>query len=572
MRLVFDEILLSSPIEGRARRVRFHPKMTLIRGRNGTGKSSLLKALMQTFGASPAKTSRAWNAAGVRSLVRFRSDDEEYALLRTGDRYSLFREPEGALIDRFDSVGKGLALELAKIFNFHLQLPSQRGEVEQLPPAFYFLPYYMDQDSSWTNSWSGFSNLNQFPRWRKGVVEFHAGIRGNDYYEAQGRKFAASSEHSRAASKHSYLEEVYRDLAAKYEAARFELDLPKYEEEIRQLLAKCEVLRRSQEKFKSALVNLSNRKANLEAWIQIAKAVRREVNSDFEFSVQEVGEHVECPTCGAEYENSFREQFSIALDARECTDLVLQFSEELLDLEQKIREKSSGVERTESEIVEIQRILGHREGEIALADLIEQEGRRELKEAMGEGLQKLRERIRSLEKDIEAAKMAMKAASSPELRKVVEEYYSNLMTRACYRLGADCDDTARRSVTATIKSTGSQAPRTLFAYQTALMGVVEKFSTCVLAPLVVDTPRQQDQDRANYRSMLESFRDEISGAQQKILAVVDTDGFQFEGVEVLLDEKNRLLTEREFEDVTAELERYVAIAALGPRGDSLALS
>ncbi len=563
MRLIFDEILIASVNEKRARRVRFHPSMTLIRGRNGTGKSTLLKNLMLAFGACPPKLSKTWTTAGVRTLVRFRCGDGAYALLRVADRYSLFEEPSGKLIENFDSISKGLAARLAGLLRFHLHLPSQSGNVEQLPPAFYFLPYYMDQDASWTNSWAGFMNLGQFPRWRGSVIEYHAGIRGNDFYEAQGRKVAAAAELGRAVSKHSYLEEVYRDLASKYEKARFQIDIDLYESEIRDLLTKCEDLRKKQEKFKNTLVSLRNRKSNLEARVDIAKAARREADRDFAFASSVLQEHVDCPVCGAGYENSFRDQFSIALDSRECADLVIEYSLEVLELEKEIRAKASKVESTESEIAEIQRLLGHREGEIALADLIRQEGRRELKEAMGESLQALRISIRNLEKDIDEAKAAMKQATSPELRRSVEEHFGRLIARTTQLLSTRWDEGTKVSVTASMKAGGSEAPRVLLAYQVALMGVVDRFTSCAKAPLVVDTPKQQDQDPANYEAMLRVIRDEIPPGQQRILAVVDTDGFQFSGSEVTLDEKNHLLSGREYSEVALGLERYLSQGALG---------
>jgi recombinational DNA repair ATPase RecF len=51
-RLVFRELKLISYKEERARRVAFHPRRTAIIGDNDTGKSSILKSLYRTLGAT----------------------------------------------------------------------------------------------------------------------------------------------------------------------------------------------------------------------------------------------------------------------------------------------------------------------------------------------------------------------------------------------------------------------------------------------------------------------------------------------------------------------------------------
>ena len=52
-RLIFKEIKILSRNEKRARIIKFHPKMNLIKGENHVGKSSLIKSIYYTLGAAP---------------------------------------------------------------------------------------------------------------------------------------------------------------------------------------------------------------------------------------------------------------------------------------------------------------------------------------------------------------------------------------------------------------------------------------------------------------------------------------------------------------------------------------
>ncbi|KIZ32710.1 hypothetical protein OO18_29515, partial [Raoultella ornithinolytica] len=56
---------------------------------------------------------------------------------------------------------------------------------------------------------------------------------------------------------------------------------------------------------------------------------------------------------------------------------------------------------------------------------------------------------------------------------------------------------------ARISETGSDLPRTILAYFLAILNTVNQFSTSFFAPVVIDSPNQQDQDVKNVRSMID---------------------------------------------------------------------
>jgi hypothetical protein len=118
-------------------------------------------------------------------------------------------------------------------------------------------------------------------------------------------------------------------------------------------------------------------------------------------------------------------------------------------------------------------------------------------------------------------------------------------------------DAAVKKLDAPLKDTGSELPRALLAYQIAFLHVIEKFGTSARAPLVIDSPNQQDQDPKHIVKMLEFIRDERPPQTQMILGLVDTAGISFGGTEIMLDRKHSLLREEDFAHVGPEVQGFI---------------
>ena len=59
-----------------------------------------------------------------------------------------------------------IAPKLAEVFDFYVYLSEKNDEkrVVQAPPAFTFMPYYIDQDNGWTELYNSFERMNQFSK------------------------------------------------------------------------------------------------------------------------------------------------------------------------------------------------------------------------------------------------------------------------------------------------------------------------------------------------------------------------------------------------------------------------
>jgi hypothetical protein len=554
----FNELLLLSNVEAKARRISLHPKGTVFSGENETGKSSALKALFRTFGANPEGESPRWKLASVRSVVRFEVDGERYSFLRYGDQLAAF-DSKNRLIKAFASVTKEVAPFLSKLFGFRLQLPNRQHEFVDLPPAYLFLPFYMDQDGSWSQPWSAFTALTQFARWKDGVIEYHAGIRGRAYYEAQAEKLGAEVDRDKATARKEGLESVYKDLSKEFQAAQFDVDYSAYQGEVEALLSECEKLRKREERFKVELTQLRNQQDSLKTQLAITEHARNESDKDYEFA-SAIHDEIGCPTCGAVYDNSFKQRFLLAVDEDTCTELALHLKQEIEVVGRQLEAivRASGAVATERD--EIEKLLAKREGELELRDLIRQDGRKELKRAMNTALGSLEAEASEQVVKASAAGERMKKLDSPKRRKEVNEFYASKMTAFAHELEiGTLPHSVMRKIDVPPRSTGSEGARVLLAYKVAFLWVMKEFGDCSGFPFVVDSPKQQEQDARHSRKILEFLKNRLPEQTQLVLGVVDPENVRFPGKHIALEQKLSLLRSEEFESVSGEVKELVDV-------------
>ncbi len=140
-RFALKELLLISLKEKRAKKIAFHPRVTLLKGVNSTGKSSLIKSIYGSLGADAGKVHPNWTAANVSSLVTIEVGSKVTRILRSDRQFAVFAE-DGTLFKTFNGITHGIGPFLSKLLNFRLQLLSQDNELLVPPPAYMFLPFY----------------------------------------------------------------------------------------------------------------------------------------------------------------------------------------------------------------------------------------------------------------------------------------------------------------------------------------------------------------------------------------------------------------------------------------------
>lgn len=552
-RLFFDKLIMASQTEKSARRVQFHPRMTVIKGENDTGKSSLIKTLYYTLGAEPPHIHPTWKTLNVISALSFRIDEDRYRILRTGNRFTLFGRND-ELIGIFNSVTKELAPRFSELFEFRLRLKARNDEAAQASPAFLFLPFYLDQDSSWSENWSSFERLRQFGSYRADLVAYHAGIRPNEFFDAKAQLSSKNSEVESLHSERVVVERAIKAVDDVTESQWYDIDINTYHDEIARLLVVCNRLRAEEDTLRRELSNLYSQKLVLESQLAIVRAAATEIGEDFHFLEGCEDREIDCPTCGAVYENSFRERFEIAADEDECRVLLTTLYDQLRAVDVEIENVEQNVASKSDEFREIQQILNARRGDVRLKDIVVGEGRKEVQSRLRHDADILDTKLAELSRDISAIREDMKKFTDQKRGSEIREFYLARMRTYLQELEVlRLSEESYKRIDARIKESGSDAPRALLAYYFSILHVVAKFSTSTFCPIVIDSPKQQDQDDKNWRKMMEFIRDRRPAGSQTVLALVDDAGVAIEGDMIVLDREYHVLRPEEYDAVNEEL-------------------
>jgi hypothetical protein len=91
------------------------------------------------------------------------------------------------------------------------------------------------------------------------------------------------------------------------------------------------------------------------------------------------------------------------------------------------------------------------------------------------------------------------------------------------------------------------------AYYYSVLHTINENDSATFCPIVIDSPRQQDQDQENWIRILTFIRDRQPEDSQLVLSMVDDAGIGFGGSTIELTEKNSVLSASEFRSVSDEL-------------------
>jgi len=550
-----NKILLLSLKEKKAKKVIFDPKRTIIYGRNSTGKSCLIKSIYQTFGAEPQNIHPNWKESNAISLVHFSIDGENFSIIRSNKIYCLFNS-SSIKLEQFNRVSE-LGNYLANLFDFKIQLPNKDGEIVTPPPAYLFLPYYADQDKSWTSNWTSFSKL-YLPNAKLDIINYHTGIRPNQYYEAKNELGFVNDEIQIVEKEITIVKSLLKNLKDKLSQIDFSISIDDFQEEIKELLVSCEELNKIQNKHKQVLTILYNQKINFEAQLEITQRALFETNKDYSFAINEIDDNVLCPSCGAEYENNFAERFGIAQDEQRCLDLIIELKEDINIIEKKIDHVNFDFNKNNQEITQIEKLLERKKESIKLKDVIESEGRKGMKLIFESEIQvfetELKEKLllkNNLEKEVKKFEDKKRAND-------IREKYRELMGANLAQLNVhSLDEKYYKRIDSSIQESGSAMPRALMAYYYSILSVIKKFGSSAFCPIIIDSPNQQGQDKENLPRLINFIIEKQPKDSQLILGLEEIpEGHSNEYI-IELKEERSLLQSEEFDEIMNEIKPFL---------------
>lgn len=493
-----------------------------------------------------------WTALDIIAAVRFSIDEQDYTIVRDKKFFGLFDQANKLLLATTRVSGEsGLGTRLARLLRFGLLLTSRENKPAVPSPAFYFLPYYIDQDASWAQPWATFSNLSQYSNWKKDLVEYHVGLRANAYYEKKTKLHELEGNLSEPRNHLGYLKSVIQRVRERFAQIPVDFDLERFKQEIEELLSLSKSLSKEEEQYRSRLSGLADRRSFLEQKVALAKRIQDELDKDYQFTIKQEGQ-VQCTMCGAVYENNIAEKFQLAFDSQTCDEAAHSAQRELLEIAEASESERKHFDEVRIRHARLWELLETKQDSMSLAQVLMGQARGQTIQTLQSEVDAIEQQVSGLVVSIDQVRFEISKFESKDRRKTMLEEFATLFRLFCAPLAVS-PPAKIGSFHLALKETGSDLPRLILAYQLAILNMIWKYSDTVHSFVLIDSLNQSEQDPKNLKAMLMFLKERFPPEQQLVLGLVDAQGVQFQGKEVVLDAERRLLSKAAYDGVNARI-------------------
>ena len=556
--LRFKKLWLVSEASRAARSIEFNPKMTLLVGKNHTGKSTLVKHIFKTLGCETKGKSDRWDSLAI-SVLRFDLNGVDYLAYRRANVYALKNESTGTI--KVTTKYSEWSDLLANLFDFRLMLPTHQESLSQATPPFLFLPFYFDQDGSWQKQWNSFEKLSQFSSWAKPLTSYVTGQRPNGYYIAKFEETKAKAEATKVAHELGVVQSALVRVKKSLPRTTLRIDAGAFKQEIADLLRSSTQLNQEQESLRSKAFEQASVKESLSTQIAMAKDALRDLEGDLKYLTEsKVEPTLLCPTCGTTHENGFPIRLELVDDAETLRKIIAELESE----RQKVDEALAGIQgklnRVRLKSHDVEKTLQIKKGALRLQDIVDSQSSEVVLGAFAKDLDSLKRQLTKHEEVSADLKERVSKFDLPERTKEINGFYAERIQLFASELGVqDLREDVKKKPDANITASGSALPRSLLAYQFAVLHTAKEKGDANLFPVVVDSPNQQGQDAEHLSPMMNFIVKRTPAGQQLILAVEESPtGLVFEGSTIELTTPFGLLDASQYETVSDELKSLVS--------------
>ena len=566
--LKFKRLVLVSDTTRSANQFEFQDRFNLVTGKNNSiGKSPLVKNIFWALGCEP-EFDETWKQLDCKALLDFSVGNRDYTVVRINS--GIFISNNNGEFNRFGNITGDYARVFSRLVSFKALLPNRADDpvLETPPPAYYFLPFYIDQLRGWTSPWDSFLNLRQYANWKQTIVKYHTGYLPAKHFEIEEEIFEyrlKKKEADEEVKKINTALEIVEKYIPKTNVAitteEFDVITREVEQELGSLAQKQEHLLTKMSDAQASKYHLSNQ-------LEIAKRAVHEIEKDYQFSVENIeDDNLECPLCGTIHDNSLVSRASILSDKQKAEDQVLFIEQEISELSRIISELQRELESIRTKISEINEKYSRADKNGAGRNLTEIVDGFASK-SVQRNVEETKTTKQSLSKEADDSQKELKKEQKKLLSKTEKQELSDLfvglLTEYMQKLDAKGVNLSRiKHPTDYNKLFGSggaaEGTRAVLAYQMAVFNLIDYSKNEVLSPLVIDTPNQQEQAIKNYDRIINLITDNMPNHSQLILCAMDNkqlDSFREMSNVIHLDE-NKLLKKDGYSELSNEISEII---------------
>lgn len=552
MSIIFRQLLITDISQQVSKKVFFSPGINLITSEsNSQGKSIIMKSLYHTLGAN-AEFDELFKQNSTLFDLTLEYKNKIYRVCRFKDSYRILKN--GVLIK---NVKKKNIYELSSFFKDELDafvfLKNRAKTTELAPPAFLFIPYYLDQDLSWKREQFPFNNIGQYESLsRNELYYYHLNVYTENYNKNKSEQTALNKQIAEIQEKAMKDNVVFMELkrtlkndAIAVDETEFNALMVSYSSEMNELLEKLDKQRKIISVLEKEKIDFLIEENRINATLEKLKEDRLSTTK-----------MIECPVCKTEIEINLEKELGFIYDEKILNIRLDSIAKSIEELEERIISENKSVINIQEEIndydkrtFENRKLMNEYLNRKVTETLLQQKSGEAAEFTYQINLMK--EKLSYLRTEAKDFKTRSELVNAD----FIENYKTEL-----YNLEAPEFNPNSIKPFYKLRISGSQYVRSTLAFYYSFIKTKEKHKVMnFLFPMVIDSPREGEQDDFNSKVILEYIFANKLNNYQLIVATVNAKNY----VEVtdkmnlieLDGEKRRVMNKEEyiqnFEEINA---------------------
>lgn len=518
MSILLKQLIITDVVEKSSKKIMFSDGINLITSvNNSMGKSIIMKSIYHTLGAN-CDFDDIFTEKNVLFDIVFEHNSSIFRVVRYKNSYRIFKN--GQLLK---TVKSGNINELSEFFKdeigTYVYLKNRTKTTELAPPAFLFIPYYLDQDLSWKKIQYPFNNIGQYESMSLNeLYYYHLGVYTEEYNKNKSEQLALKKEQGilekKAEKENLLFAELKKSLGSESIAineTEFQALLTSYSKVMKDLLFALDKKRKSISFLEKEKIEYLIEEKRIDATIKKIKDNKIDTIKT-----------LQCPVCQNEIEIDLEKELGLIYDVKilkqrlEAIDKLIDEIEEKISSENKERnEIEENIFNYEKEVFENRKLLNEYLNRKATEKLLAQKSI-EVSEYTVQ-MNKLREDLTNLRNAAKVYKDKTDSVNSS----FIENYKTELYELQTPEFNPNLIKPFQKA-----KISGSQYVRSTLAFYYSFIRTKEDIGVNdFLFPMVIDSPREGEQDDLNSTAILKFIFDNKIPNYQLVVATVNAERY-----------------------------------------------
>ncbi|ELW3161188.1 hypothetical protein QMJ54_002686 [Salmonella enterica] len=573
--LQFQRLVLISDSKRLANQFTFPKRLNLITGEdNSIGKSTLAKSLLWSLGCDPV-IDEEWKSNDIKSILYFTINNKEYFSCR-GSHSIILGAIDGEA-KRYTHITGDFSQDLSDLVNFKMKLPNRTdGKLETPPPAYYFLPFYIDQIKSWSSPWDSFENLGQYANWKKSLIKYFTGYLKPEHFELEEEIYEYSEVKKESTAKIEKFQSAVDVIVDNSADITIALDNEKFSEIQKEINTELQEFIDYQRRLYDAQATITSNIYDLEKQYELATSSANELEEDYKFAVESIPtDHLECPLCGTLHDNSLTNRALLLSEKDSLLDEANSIASEIEALRSSLFELNEVAQFATNEIERINKkyLTDDNAGEKTLiTQVIDAISKEKVSRSIQVKIDNEDLKISKANNSVaELKKDQRKLLSNKDKEELNSSFMSKLLgnIEALGSTGVNLSKVKSPTDYKQLLGGGAaEAARGLLAYQLSVLQQIHSAKTCIVPPFVIDTPNQQEQAGHRYETVIKELMRSIPEDYQIILSAMENNALnEFKNdANVITLNSGKLLDSSQYDSLRSEY-KNIQLAVRETRDD-----